>query len=165
MLKGSALAHFITERRSNGVTLAREIAPAAGYVKPNGRIAYTQFYSECLKLSTRRDAINNPARDCINNVIRAIQTNSNYHYRNDRVWIAESGNTYVYYKCQLICIIQAGEVRLLRGNKTKAIKERLNRILMHLCGVKLFQKGGEWFIFEPGVGDELYTNRLVPILE
>ena len=162
MLKGSALETFIADNRAKGVTLAREIAPAAGYVKPNGRIAYMAFYSECIRIRVRRDAINNPAKGCVNTLIEAIHDKKNYHYRNDKVHVYR--NVYVYHRDQLICIIYADKVRLLEGNKTKAIKERLNRILMHLCGVKLFQKQGEWFISQAGLEDVPYNNS-VPILE
>jgi len=165
VLKGSALETFIADNRAKGVTLAREIAPAAGYVKPNGKVAYMAFYMETIRIKVRRDAINNPAKGCVNTLIKAIHDKKNYHYRNDTVYVAnESRNVYVYHRDQLICIIFPDKVRLLEGNKTKAIKERLNRILMHLCGVKLFQKQGEWFISQAGLEDVTYNNS-VPILE
>jgi hypothetical protein len=72
----------------------------------------------------------------------------------------------VFYDYQYIAKIDKKNNRVILPychNKSKKIKERLNRILMAFCGCQLFQNNRtkEWFLVVPSEKDKLITETIV----
>jgi hypothetical protein len=133
-----------------------EIIKTAGYIKPNGNIAYADFYSTLLPLLSWERKMNFAkdvgGSDTVTAIIQSICRNKNYHKRNDRVVVIDD-EVNVYYYNTLICVVNKNKQNItLPGNryKSKSTKERLNRILMRFSGCQLFQKRGVWYVYDPG---------------
>jgi hypothetical protein len=136
-----------------------EIIKTAGYIKPNGNTAYTDFYSALLPvLSWERKKMNFVKDDggsvTVKAIVQSIDQNKNYHKKNDRVEVI-GDEVYVYYYNTLICVVNKNKQTItLPGNmyksKSKSNKGRLNRILMRFCGCQLFQKNHVWYVYDPG---------------
>jgi len=70
-----------------------EIIKTAGYIKPNGNIAYADFYSTLLPLLSWERKMNFAkdvgGSDTVTAIIQSICRNKNYHKRNDRVVVID----------------------------------------------------------------------------
>lgn len=97
-------------------------------------------------------------------LIKYIKLNMGYNYKSDRIiHYALENKCEVYFSEELIAIIDKKnrQVILPVVEKRRAVKERLNRILIKFCGCKLFSKNGEWFIVRPYEEDEKIEGEIV----
>lgn len=139
----------------------------AGYVgvKKDGseRLLFTQYYEELLKVKDwqfrheiRAFAFKYPSKSpAIANLIQAITLRQNYDYRTDSVYIVGNQPGHympiqtelnIYHQNKLIAFVdfKNKNIVLRISDGTRSDKERLNRILMHFCGVQLYAKNKVW---------------------
>ena len=167
-LIGRDLMARVQQMRAAGVVKNSTIAEACGYIKENGRIAWTEFYSELLKvkeydarLDVMKNSNNKYPSKTVENVIHAMKFSLDYTYRYDCVKRDENGRVSFYHHGEKLVTFKGKGVQLFMPNqKSKSTKERINRILMHIAGVNLFQKQGVWYISSSYLGDEEYINGM-----
>lgn len=97
-------------------------------------------------------------------LIKYIKNNMGYNFKSDRIiHYALENKSKVYFSEELIAIVDKKnrQVILPVVGKRRAIKERLNRILIEFCGCKLFSRNGEWFIVRPYEEDEKIEGEMV----
>jgi hypothetical protein len=133
-----------------------EIVTKAGYIRSNEKPDYTSFYEATMRAKIQRDSNVIPARVGIDKIIDAIKTCKNYSKYNDEVRYRQLyiGGPYcvdVLYYGNVIARVCYSTKRVhfwCSGYKTKSTKDRLNRIMMHLCGCRLFQKNYNWLVID-----------------
>ena len=166
-------------KRGNHYSSRAELIKAAGYtrIKANGEVAvaFTAYYEAILDVKSfiamRENmdwAYKNPSKSpAIRALISNIIHQNNYKYRTDAV-LRTCANFYrkyedrdlnVYHQGKLVASIDfKRKVVILRISEgTRSTKERLNRILMHLCGVNLFGNK-TWHIVNPYKNDIKVTG-------
>lgn len=166
-LTGNDLATVVRNLRESGYKHA-DIATHCGYKQENGKIAWTEFYSELLKvkeydarLEVMRNSDNNYPSKTVENIIDALRYFKPYSYRYDCVKRDEYGRMAFYHYGEKLVVFGSQSIQLfMPSQKSKSTKERLNRILMHFAGVNLFQKQGVWYIVTPYYGDQEYINGM-----
>jgi hypothetical protein len=135
--------------------LKRNLVLGAGFVRHNGTPSFVAFYDALLKAKVQNHAELSPGSKATQRIINAIQNRNNYINKYDEV-VNYTGFVDVFYHNSLIAIINFNINKVTvynNGQYTKSTKDRLNRILMHLCGVKLFQKNKRWIIDIAGLED------------
>jgi hypothetical protein len=161
-LTGSRLLAYVDDQNVDYSDCLKEnLVLGAGYVRTNSNLPrYVDFHTELLKaLKAKVSAIaeKSPGSKATQKIINAIKNKESYSYRNDMV-INYKGLEYVevFYHDSLIATINFDTKKVTVYNNsyyTKSTKDRLNRVLMHLCGVKLFQKNKKWIINIAGTKD------------
>ena len=108
----------------------------------------------------------------VKSILKYVLMNMGYsHGRDSVIYYPIYNKSEVYFNGVLIAIIdKRNNVVILpkyeEAHKTKSVKERVNRILMRFCGVKLFQKNKAWFIVKPYEDDiNLVESISVPFHE
>ena len=128
----------------------------AGYIKENGKPAYTEYYSTLLPVmlwnKKYENTINNGGSKIIQSLVTHLEPGgSDYRKGNDSVDYYENLAA-IYYYGQKICIVNFNlKYITIQPNlmRTKSTKERLNRILMKFTGCQLFQKDRKWYVYDP----------------
>jgi hypothetical protein len=148
-----------------------EIVKTAGYIKPNGRTAYTDFYSALLPVLSWERKMNfvkdDGGSDTVKAIIQSIVQNKNYHKKNDRIEVM-GDEVNVYYYNTLICVVNKNKQNItLPGNmyKSKSSKGKLNRILMRFSGCQLFQKNHIWYVYDPGNDNDTEYGEETLVIE
>ena len=118
-------------------------------------------------MTTKLNLINdNGGSQEVRSLIQHLKQNVEYNQGSDCVVQNPShGYSEVYFESVYIAKIDRKNkciVLPISKNKTRKVKERVNRILMAFCGCQLFQNNrtGEWFIVEPGNSDKLATDNM-----
>ena len=164
LLTGSALlAHNDScygKTRTETVTLA-------GYIH-NGKASYTAYYENLLKAKIQRNAEETQARIGVERIIEAIKNREDYRKHNDKVVYNQITDCCrVYYHGNLIANVSFSlkVVQVFhQGWRTKSTKDRLNRILMHFCGVQLFQKNYTWTMRSGGYEEPFTEGMCLPMI-
>lgn len=170
------LAHH---SRQDGRTIAVK-AITAGYFgkKEDGspRVYFTQYFEAILFAKGWQKRIqlsqDNGGTETVKGIIRAIENKQDYKKRNDSVYVSEFGSKkgdqiILRFNGNLYAFIQYEKIHLVVNpeHRTRSTKERLNRILMRLCGCQLYQKNKVWYIYNPQLGDVEYKYGMaVPYL-
>lgn len=144
----------------------------AGYIgqKPDGseRLYFVQYYEAVLPLIQHEKMLKNRddrgGADCIRSVIFHAEQRVKYKKANDEVvYFPAQQVVLIRFHGQSICCIHyshGGYVSLIDTRRSKSTKERLNRILMRFCGVRLYQHKGEWYVSHPMKGDIPFEHYL-----
>jgi hypothetical protein len=173
-LTGYALLNH--NKRGSDYASKSEMIRAAGYtrIRKNGEeaTAFTEYYEALIEIkefNARRELItwanNNPSKSpTIRSLIAAIQHQIGYDYRTDCV-SRTNANFYrnfedvdvnIYHQNKLIAAVDYKRkmvvLRISEGSKSD--KERLNRILMHFCGLNLFSRNKVWHVSYPLTGHD-----------
>jgi hypothetical protein len=170
----TGLALIYHNKRGSHYSSRAELIRAAGYtrVKQTGEVAvaFTAYYEALLVAKQYQamcdifnDANNYPSKSpAIRALISNIIHQKDYAYRTDAVSRTcanfyrnyEDQDVNVYHQNKLICAIDfKRKVVILRISEgSRSTKERLNRILMQLCGVNLFGNK-DWKISVPYKND------------
>ena len=173
------LALLEHNKKGSDYTSRAELIRAAGYtrVKKTGEVAvaFTAYYEAILDaksfIAMRENmewAYKNPSKSpAIRALISNIIHQKDYAYRTDAVSRTcanfyrnyEDQDVNVYHQNKLICAIDfKRNVVVLRVSEgSRSTKERLNRILMQLCGVNLFGNK-DWKIAVPYKNDIKVTG-------
>jgi hypothetical protein len=148
-LTGSALlAHH-----SNFDRTAAERVTSAGYFRADGiKPSYTQYYIQKMRAELQRSAILSYGRKIDMETVESIRNHKEYKNTNTRVEVDyKNCITSVYLYNNLIAKLSDSRIIVYSGGfRTKTTKSRLNRILMHFCGLKLYQKNHTWYVVFPG---------------
>ncbi len=146
MLTGQALIKHDAQTISR-----RDRVFSAGYHPKPGRnsLRYTEYYTNLQRAKIQDSAINSYGRKIDMETVESIKNHENkiigtntsiYHY-------AGISTVYLYDKKIANVMFNVKKVAIFRnGEMSKTTKIRLNRILMHFCGARLFQKAGSWYI-------------------
>jgi hypothetical protein len=156
-LKGAALLNHHNTHCQNRLVSCRTVPLAesviqAGYLRSDGKKAsYTNYYTELFRARVQDNARNTDGRKIEMDMIAAIEKEVPFKYKNTLVtsW-NPCGQSVVLHHKRIANIYSDKIVIYSNGYKTKTTKSRLNRILMHLCGMNLYQKKGEWFVRDVG---------------
>jgi hypothetical protein len=151
-LKGAALLnHHNAHCQDRFHPLADSIIQA-GYLRSDGKKAsYTNYYTELFRARVQFNARITEGRKIEMDMIAAIENEQPFKYKNTLVNPFLIGGQNVWLHDQIIARIYDDKIVIYsNGYKTKTTKSRLNRILMHLCGMNLYQKKGEWFVRDVG---------------
>jgi hypothetical protein len=104
-------------------------------------------------LEMKKIVENHSSLDEINKLIEFIEKDLGYQYNSDRIIHYPLQNKCEIFFCEkLIAIIDKNKKVVEIPNfvyKNKAIKLRINRILMRFCGVNFFKKKDIWYIKTP----------------
>lgn len=150
-LKGSALLAHHNSAIQGRFQVSAEKVIAAGYLRSDGvKASYTNYYTELCRARVQNNARNSYGRKIDMETANALEKGIPFKSRNTLIQREDRLNI-VYLHNNPIAKITTNKVYIYScGYKTKSTKARLNRILMHLCGVQLFQKNSEWFIRDVG---------------
>lgn len=169
-ITGRWLLSFRSMMEAKGLS-TEEIVKQAGYIRPNGKAAYTAFYEEIMRVKNidkRKELIANSKKKRYDNVlhylIAAIQFKTPiYDYRNDWAGIGQPGDVYIvrYYGEKIAEVTKDGIRFFMPSVKSKSVKRRINTIMEYFLGVNLFQKKGEWFVVHPLYFEEKYTDGMM----
>jgi hypothetical protein len=155
-LTGSRLLTYVDYQQAlNPGSPKKDLVLGAGFTRANGNPSFTAFYTELIKAKVQFTAEQSPGSKATQGIITAIKNRNNYVSKYDEV-VNYTGFVDVFYHNSLIAIINFNINKVTvynNGHYTKSTKDRLNRILMHLCGVKLFQKNKRWIIDIAGLED------------
>jgi hypothetical protein len=147
MLTGQALIKHEAQTQISRSDRVR----SAGYHPKSGRtvLRYCEYFSNLQRAKIQDSAINSYGRKVDMETVEAIKNHKNknigkntsvYHY-------AGISTVYLYDKKIANVMFNINKVAIFSsGYMTKTTKSRLNRILMHFCGARLFQKAGIWYI-------------------
>lgn len=100
----------------------------------------------------------------IQTMLKYVKMSLGYKDRNDTVvYYPLEDKSEIYFAEELIAVIDKKNKQVILPvvEKRRAVKERLNRILMRFCGCKLFSRNGEWFIVRPYEEDEKIEGEMV----
>jgi hypothetical protein len=121
----------------------------AGYgPRPNRKIPqYTRYYENILRAEVQRDAELTEGNTIDMQIVNAIRNKNTTTIGNSKIIVnGETVKVHLYFDEIAVISYETRKVRVCSVNKSKTIKTRLNRILMHFTGTKLFQKDQKWFI-------------------
>ena len=164
-LYGELLLCREEEYTLKGYTRA-EMIISAGYKRPDGTPAYTAFYEAKIDALDRRLRKEVQAKAEQNprylSLIKAIRGDRNYQQGQYRVTPYGYSCCAFYYGRNLLLTVNFNEakVTVFECEPSRPNKDRLNRVLMDLCGLKLFRKGREWKVVYPSsmLDDVPYTT-------
>jgi hypothetical protein len=153
-LKGAALLNHHNAHSQSLFFPMADCIIQAGYLRSDGKKAsFTNYYTELFRARVQDNARNNYGRKIEMDMIAAIEKEVPFKYKNTLVipFPFLIGGQNVWLHDQIIARIYSDKIVIYSsGYKTKTTKSRLNRILMHLCGMNLYQKKGEWFVRDVG---------------
>jgi hypothetical protein len=148
-LTGSQLFNYVQQN----LGLPREhIALGSGYIRDDGRPSFVKYYTALMRAIVQNQANLKLGSALTQRIISAINNRQSYRNRNDEVEVSDHCIN-VFYHNSLIAVVNFRTNKLTiycNGFYTKSTKDRLNRLLMHLSGVKLFQKNKQWVIISGG---------------
>ena len=145
-----------TQNRLEAAGYSRaEAVIACGYKRPDGGPSYTEFYTEKRRAldHVRRWQVKVAAQQSprYHSLIEAIRKVESFERGEYRVvpYSLNGGSVYHGRTILLTFCHHERQVTIFKCNPSRPIKERLNRILMELCGLKLFRKGESWTVVYP----------------
>jgi hypothetical protein len=164
-LTGSRLLAYVDGQNVDySNLLKRNLVLGAGFVGHNGTPSFVAFHDALLKAKVQHCAELSPGSKATQRIITAIKNRESYSNRHDMV-INYTGleRVEVFYHESLIAKINFDTKKVAvynNGYYTKSTKDRLNRILMHFCGVKLFQRNKKWIIDIAGLEDMDFVEEM-----